>query len=626
MSISLSTPAPEQVRRLEAAAAARPGLYRLRLALLAIVGDVLMTFIRVAPLAAPIVISALFFNSTGLRVMAGLGVVFLIWVLRPGLRDHGESLARKDAPELHDALDELKAKIDVRGRLEVRLEDELGASAREARGLFGIIGTRRVLTLGLPLLALLGKEETRAVIAHEFGHFSRRHGRLGHWLYWAHHEWLAHAEQIDEESSLLDRAGAVLAEVFAPVFSRRAMVWSRRCEYEADADAARAVGGAAIVAALTRLAVFDKWSIDEFPRLLREWQRTEPAPPDDFLGRMIAAFERASPELLASFASSELTRAGDGLDTRPSLAQRAAALGVEPGLVPREALAGSALLGDYWPTAVADTNTRWRSEHTVAWSVAHARHRLLEAPLLAAEPATAAAWPVAQRLERARAMRRLDPARGLDELGALHAAAPDDRKVTFAWATARLADGDAAAVEILSGLAKDDLLWREPVCDRLAHHFKKIGDRPSAHRWAEQLKTEIERLNRAYASVCDRIAAGKLSPTSRPQPFVETLRAGLDADPAIAKAWLLEGQAQLATAKSAADLPVDALVLVVDPFDAQQKPTYADAVQARQQEVLTGLIGPGALAVVVSYYSTEPLPPALRTVLEHQPSGGIYPR
>jgi hypothetical protein len=105
-----------------------------------------------------------------------------------------------------------------------------------------------------------------------------------------------------------------------------------------------------------------------------------------------------------------------------------------------------------------------------------------------------------------------------------------------------------------------------------------------------------------------------------------SLRAGLGAEPAIAKAWLLEGQAQLATAKITVDLPVEALIIVVDSFDAQQKPTYADAVQARQQEVLAGLIGPGALAVVVSYYSTEPLPPALRTVLEHQPSGGIYPR
>jgi len=593
---------------------------------MAIAGDILLTFIRVAPFAAPIVIGALFFNSTGLRVMAGLGVVFLIWVLRPGLRDNGESLAQKDAPELHVALDELKTKIDVRGRLEVRLDDDPSASAREGRGLFGVIGTRRVLTLGLPLLAVLGKDETRAVIAHEFGHFSRRHGRLGHWLYWAHLDWMAHAEQTDEESSLLDRAGAMLAEFFVPMFSRRAMVWSRRCEYEADADAARAVGGAPIVSALTRLAVFDKWCADEFPRVLREWQRTQPAPPDDFLGRMITAFERASPDLLASLASSELSRASDGLNTHPSTAERAAKLGVEPELVPREQLAGSGLLGGYWPAAVANYNTRWRNEHTVAWSAAHARYRLLEAPLLAAEPATAAAWPVAQRLERARAMRRLDPARGLEELGALHAAAPGDRKVAFTYAAVRLADGDAGAVEVLSALAQDDAIWREPVCHRLANYFAETGDRDRAGRWAEQLKVEDDRMQQAYASVCDRIAAGRLAQSSRPQPFVETLRAGLAADPAIAKAWLLEGQARLATAKSAVDLPVDALVIVVDPFDAEQRPYYADAVLARQQQVLADLIGSGALAVVVSYYSTEPLPAALRTTLEQQPSSSIYIR
>src|SRR5262249_32083887 len=52
----------------------------------------------------------------------------------------------------------------------------------------------------------------------------------------------------------------------------------------------------------------------------------------------------------------------------------------------------------YWPTAVANWNGRWRNEHMVAWSAAHARYRLIEAPLLAADSETVAGW----RLDRAK--------------------------------------------------------------------------------------------------------------------------------------------------------------------------------------------------------------------------------
>ena len=109
---------------------------------------------------------------------------------------------------------------------------ELNASAAETRGLFGVLGTRRVLTLGVPLLGTLSREELMAVIAHEYGHFSRRHGRLGHWLYRARVGWLRYAEHVDESDSTFYRAAAWYAARFVPYFSARSFVHSRQCEYE----------------------------------------------------------------------------------------------------------------------------------------------------------------------------------------------------------------------------------------------------------------------------------------------------------------------------------------------------------------------------------------------------------
>src|SRR5262245_37777987 len=404
MRISLPPPAPAKLRRLEAAAASRPGLYRMRLALIALTGDVFWTFVRVVPFGLPIAIGALFFSHPYYYALAAFAIVFLIWVMRPGYRDSGKRIEQKDAPDLYAALDDLKTKLDVGGRMDVRLDDEFNAGAREARGLLGLIGTRRVLTLGAPLLALLGKHETRAVIAHEFGHFSRRHGRLGHWLYWAHLGWLSHTEEIDDESSILDRAGATIAEIFVPAFSRRAMVWSRRCEYEADADAAGAVGGQQLIRALARVDAFDAWQTEKLPRIIQDWQCAEPTAPDNGLERIINAFEATPSDVLTTIAGTAQSRSKDWLDTHPRLTERASALAVQPSLAPREGPAGSVLLGGLWQTFAAEYNARWRKDNAVAWSVAHTRHRLIEAPLLEAEAETVAGWPIPRRLERAVAL------------------------------------------------------------------------------------------------------------------------------------------------------------------------------------------------------------------------------
>jgi Zn-dependent protease with chaperone function len=623
MRISLPPPAPEKLQRLEAAAAARPGLYRTRLALLAFAGAAILAFVRAAPIALPTAIGVLLVNNAVIYALAAISIVFLPWVMRPG-----KSIGQKDAPELYAALDDLKMKLDVGGWMEVRLDDEVNAGTREARGLFGLVGTRRVLTLGAPLLALLGKDEARAVIAHELGHFSRRHGRLGHWLYRAHLGWLSHAEQIDEDSSILDHAGATIAEIFVPTFSRRAMVWSRRCEYEADADAAGAVGGEHLVSALARLDVFSAWHAEELPRITHRWQGAEPTAPANYLERMIAAFEETPPDILTTIAATETSRSRDWLDTHPRLAERAAVLGVRPSLAPRAGPAGSMLLGGLWSTITAEYNARWRKENAVAWSVAHARHRMIEAPLLAAEPEAVADWPIARRLQRARALRRLEPARGLAELAALHAAAADNRDIMFAYASARLTEGDASAVEPMRALAKEDASWRVPVCARLVRYHDRIGDREGARRWGRALERAGEVQMRAYASACDGLAAGEYSPTTRPAPLIQTLRAGLAADPFVAKAWLVEAKVPLVTAEQrrGVTLRVDALILVVDPLDDVQQPYDVGIIRDRHQQVLGDLIEPNALPVAISFYSTEPLPEALRDALKRLRARSAYVR
>ena len=178
----------------------------------------------------------------------------------------------------------------MQGRIDVHVDHELNASASETRGLFGVLGTRRVLTLGVPLLLLLSKDEVLAVIAHEFGHFSRRHGRLGQWLYRAHIGWLEHAYYVDASSSVMDRAAGAFASRFVPYFSALSYVHSRQCEYEADADGAASVGPDAFALALCKIAVAVRWFETRLSLVVGDWQRDEANTPDNFYERVTLAF------------------------------------------------------------------------------------------------------------------------------------------------------------------------------------------------------------------------------------------------------------------------------------------------------------------------------------------------
>src|SRR5262245_45397233 len=104
MRISLPPPRPDQLQRLEVAAAKHPRGYRIRLTLLAIFGDATLTFVRAFPIAGPIVVGALILDHMFFYVQAILGVTIIIWVMRPGYRDSGETIEPKQAPELYAAL------------------------------------------------------------------------------------------------------------------------------------------------------------------------------------------------------------------------------------------------------------------------------------------------------------------------------------------------------------------------------------------------------------------------------------------------------------------------------------------------------------------------------------------
>lgn len=183
------------VYRLEARAAEEPVAYRLRVLAwaalaYAYVGGVLMLALGLAAL----LVGALFLAGRGhgalleLVVKAGLPLGTLAFAILRALwvrmdPPQGIALSAAEHPELFAAIERIRRHMQAPRAHRVLLTHDYNAAVVQHPRL-GVLGwPRNFLILGLPLLQALSREQLEAVLAHEYGHLSGSHGKLGGWIY-----------------------------------------------------------------------------------------------------------------------------------------------------------------------------------------------------------------------------------------------------------------------------------------------------------------------------------------------------------------------------------------------------------------------------------------------------------
>src|SRR5699024_6071041 len=118
--------------------------------------------------------------------------------------------------------------------------------------LLGLVGGRRTLYVGLPLLQAMRIDQLRSVLAHELGHYSGQHTRLGGVAYRGR---LAIGETI-ERISPRNPIGWVFKQ-YAKLYLLVDNAASRRQELEADRASVRIAGHQAAASALRTLPALD---------------------------------------------------------------------------------------------------------------------------------------------------------------------------------------------------------------------------------------------------------------------------------------------------------------------------------------------------------------------------------
>jgi Zn-dependent protease with chaperone function len=494
----------DYVERLEQAAAKDPHALRTRVRLLVAAGyGYVVLMLGVTSLISLLLLVALVtgnLSALAIKLLLVSGALSILigrslWV-RIGTPE-GIALPRGAAPKLRERLEVVRRALKAPRVDHVLITMDFNASVTQVPR-FGIFGWQRTyLTLGLPLLYAMGPRQFDAILAHEYGHLSGAHPKLGFWVARVGRTWSQLLAQFERSQTWGKFLFERFFKWFVPRLQAYGSVMSRRDEFAADADAAAVTSpralGEALVALELRGISYERYY---WPRF---WQRAEREPEapttswsllrNSFKGNDDARERRVN----LAFA---VRRRSIVDDTHPSLSERLHAIGLLPsvgaanGTIPREVedliVPVEETAADHYLEGAASEwtaawDTRWRFEQAQNWKNHHERAKTFRARLneLNAKPRESLTneelWELAGRSAEIDGVRA-----SADLLRAVIASDPKHAHARVMLGTALLEDGDDAGLELLKQAMEID-----PAavghCESMMRWFLAgIGDRAAA--------------------------------------------------------------------------------------------------------------------------------------------------
>lgn len=469
------------VTRLEAAAQENPQRYLgwvlavmlLGFAVLAVA--ILFALLPVALFAGLVLLAA----GTGgalLLVLLKLGKLLLLLIVPAWMmikssfqmlfsrfpRPQGRRLGEQEAPALFARIRELRRRMNGPRIHHVLLTDELNAAIVQ-HPRFGLFGwEENYLILGFPLLQTMSEEEALSVVAHEYGHLSGHHSRLGGFVYRFRSAWGRMQALSEQWTDWGSRLIARLFRWYAPYFNAYTFVLARQNEYVADRISAEVAGAQNAANALLRVNLAAQFEHEVFWPSIDKLVAGTPHPvPDRSRLWLKSVHEQMDEAARLRFLDAARKRKTDHFDTHPAMKDRLQAIGVEADeaaareLLPPERSAADAWLGSSLPAIQAELDQRWQTDAAERWQQRHQYlsdcagelARLKEQETLSADER----WDVIRFSEEL--YPDFEPRPLLDELLQL---APDHASALYRRGMLLLAQDDEAGIADLENLMKKD--------------------------------------------------------------------------------------------------------------------------------------------------------------------------
>ena len=320
------------IKPLEALAAENPGGYRTRVALLAALGYFYLLVV-VSLLLAIVVVVLLYasFNWLIIKIvwipLVLVGIVLRsLWITLPV--PEGVELQREQAPALFDLVHDVTTALNGPNVHHILLSGDFNAGIVQVPQ-FGMFGWQtNYLVVGLPMLRALNPAQFRAVLAHEVGHLSGKHGHFSGWIYRLRRSWIEVLVRVRQERHYASFLFEPFLKWYAPYLNAYSFVLARAQEYQADVYSVELTGKETAAVTLARVAAKScKLDEDFWPGFFR-LSKEEAKPPRDPFAQMLGGLDQPIGPVDAQrwfFESLQVPTGYD--DTHPALADRLAAMG-----------------------------------------------------------------------------------------------------------------------------------------------------------------------------------------------------------------------------------------------------------------------------------------------------------
>ena len=371
------------VERLEREAKKTPNVYKLKLALLAALGYLVL---------GGSVLLALLFSAGLVLVLVAINPLLLLkllkvvwipvafgWLVLKALwirfdAPQGYMLRNGEAPQLVAEVERVRRALAAPRLKGIIIDSDLNAAAANVPRLLGLLGHSHYLVLGLPLMQLLSRPQLVSVIAHEFGHLGGGHGRFGSWIYRVRVSWYRVLAALSEQGGRASKAFSRFFNWYAPYFNAYSFALARENEYAADAAAASVSSASIAGQALIQVHVGSGRLEHDFWPDVRSWTEHSRHPPTRVY-RVMATALRSSHVDDEPRLRRVLDVAGDLDDSHPTLSQRLSALGV-PFSTPEpvSSTAADELLGGLSDELEARFSGEWKAAVQHTWEERHEYH------------------------------------------------------------------------------------------------------------------------------------------------------------------------------------------------------------------------------------------------------------
>ncbi len=384
------------IQKLEVSAARSPRLYELKVMMLTMLGYgyfVGLILLLIIPIGlVPLVI----FSAPAEIFRIALVLGKLLWVIIPGLGlyfgfigsairsitakvpdPQGHEITRSDAPELFGFIDKTCTSLKAGRPKRVLINDDFNA-AIVTMPRIGIFGRKVLLVVGLPLMKTLSPEQFEAVIVHEIGHISSKHGGFTKWAYQMRESW----GRLIESQSATDHKFAALYQRFVdwffPYFNGYSFVLMREHEKDADREAASLIGVKPFGEALIQMEIKGLELSEEFWLDIHKENLENDEPSEKLFSRMLGALSAINVQSASTNLVKAVTVPTDFEDTHPSLSDRLRLIGywrsgeLPPMPDPKNVDAATVFLGSYADRLSAEFDHTWHEQAISTWKDRHA--------------------------------------------------------------------------------------------------------------------------------------------------------------------------------------------------------------------------------------------------------------